>query len=68
MQAKSFFYSSRATLKGDELYEARLAEALDAVEEFLASVGSVPARVEEDERLIRELEEEAEEFKRLGLI
>ncbi|ABL78010.1 hypothetical protein Tpen_0605 [Thermofilum pendens Hrk 5] len=41
---------------------------MDAVEEFLASVGSVPARVEEDERLIRELEEEAEEFKRLGLI
>ncbi|ABL77914.1 hypothetical protein [Thermofilum pendens] len=57
-----------STLKGDGLYKARLVEALDAIEEFLASVGSAPARVEEDEELARELEEEAEELRKLGLI
>ncbi|ABL77732.1 hypothetical protein [Thermofilum pendens] len=56
-----------STLKGDELYEARLVEALDAIEEFLASVGSAPARVEEDEELARELEEDVEELRGLGL-
>ncbi|MHB9303001.1 hypothetical protein [Thermofilum pendens] len=56
-----------STLKGDGLYEARLVEALDAIEEFLASVRSAPARVEEDEELARELEEDVEELRGLGL-
>ncbi|ABL78099.1 hypothetical protein [Thermofilum pendens] len=55
-----------STLRRDELYEARLAEALDAVEEFLASVKSAP-RVEEDEELARELEKDVEELRGLGL-
>ena len=56
-----------STLRRDELYEARLVEALDTIEEFLASVGSAPARVEEDEELARELEEGVEELRELGL-
>ncbi|ABL77852.1 hypothetical protein [Thermofilum pendens] len=55
-----------STLRRDELYEARLVEALDAIEEFLASVRSAP-QVEEDEELARELEEGVEELRRLGL-
>ncbi|ABL78047.1 hypothetical protein [Thermofilum pendens] len=56
-----------STLKGDGLYEARLVEALDAIEEFLTSVGSATPRVEEDEELERELEEGVEELRELGL-
>ncbi|ABL78540.1 hypothetical protein [Thermofilum pendens] len=56
-----------STLRRDGLYEARLVEALDAVEEFLASVRSAPARLEEDEELARELEEDVEELRGLGL-
>ncbi|ABL78204.1 hypothetical protein [Thermofilum pendens] len=51
---------------GARLYEARLAEALDAIEEFLASVRGIP-QVEEDEELARELEEDVEELRELGL-
>ncbi|ABL78275.1 hypothetical protein [Thermofilum pendens] len=55
-----------STLKGDGLYEARLVKALDAIEEFLASVRGAP-RVEEDEELAREIEENVEELRGLGL-
>ncbi|ABL77826.1 hypothetical protein [Thermofilum pendens] len=56
-----------STLKGDGLYEARLVEALDAIEEFLASVHGATPQVEEDEELARELEEGVEELRELEL-
>ncbi|ABL77672.1 hypothetical protein [Thermofilum pendens] len=56
-----------STLRRDGLYEARLVEALDAIEEFLASVRGATTQVEEDEELARELEEGIEELRELGL-
>ncbi|ABL78192.1 hypothetical protein Tpen_0790 [Thermofilum pendens Hrk 5] len=40
---------------------------LDAIEEFLASVGSATPQVEEDKELARELEEDIEGLRGLGL-
>ncbi|ABL77938.1 hypothetical protein [Thermofilum pendens] len=57
-----------STLRRDGLYEARLVEALDAVEEFLASVRGATPRIEEDEKLARELEEDIEGLRGLGLV
>ncbi|ABL77878.1 hypothetical protein [Thermofilum pendens] len=56
-----------STLRRDGLYEARLVEALDAIEEFLTSVRGATPQVEEDEELERELKGCVEELRELGL-
>ncbi|ABL78617.1 hypothetical protein [Thermofilum pendens] len=55
-----------STLRRDGLYEARLIDALDAIEEFLASVRGAP-QVKEDEKLARKLREGVEVLREHGL-